>query len=120
VAAADAAGDVLGEATSGGLGGALVAPLGSAGGLGGTVAAGLGNAATVGTLSVPPSWTAAAPLASPLGSALGGTPMVAPPPAVAAGMPGMPFGTMGGQGFGRAVPQYGFRPNFVARPPAAG
>ncbi|NKE28150.1 hypothetical protein FVP32_18575, partial [Mycobacterium tuberculosis] len=38
----------------------------------------------------------------------------------AAGMPGMPFGTMGGQGFGRAVPQYGFRPNFVARPPAAG
>lgn len=79
VAAADAAGDVLGEATSGGLGGALVAPLGSAGGLGGTVAAGLGNAATVGTLSVPPSWTAAAPLASPLGSALGGTPMVAPP-----------------------------------------
>lgn len=76
--------------------------------------------ATVGTLSVPPSWTAAAPLASPLGSALGGTPMVAPPPAVAAGMPGMPFGTMGGQGFGRAVPQYGFRPNFVARPPAAG
>ncbi len=30
------------------------------------------------------------------------------------------FGTMGGQGFGRAVPQYGFRPNFVARRPPPG
>ena len=46
--------------------------------------------------------------------------MVAPPPAMAAGMPGMPIGGMAGQGYGRAVPQYGFRPNFVARPPAAG
>ncbi|MEK1266101.1 PE/PPE C-terminal domain-containing protein, partial [Mycobacterium ulcerans] len=79
-----------------------------------------GNAAIVGKLSVPPSWTGAAPLASPLGSALGGTPMVAPPPTAAAGMPGMPFGNMAGQPFGRALPQYGFRPTFVARPPAAG
>ena len=42
------------------------------------------------------------------------------PPAVAAGMPPVPLGNMAGQGFGRAVPQYGFRPSFVARPPAAG
>lgn len=46
--------------------------------------------------------------------------MVAPPPAMAAGMPGMPFSPMGNHGLGRAVPQYGFRPNFVVRPPAAG
>ncbi len=85
-----------------------------------SVSAGLGRAALVGPLSVPPAWTAPAPLASPLASTLGGTPMVAPPPTVAAGVPGVPMGAMPGQGFGRAVPQYGFRPNFVVRPPAAG
>ncbi|ETW26676.1 PPE family protein [Mycobacterium gastri] len=119
-AAADMAQDAMGAAATGGIGSALTAPLGSMGGLGGAVSAGLGNAGIVGKLSVPPAWTAAAPLHSPLGSALGGTPMVAPPPALAAGMPGMPFGNMAGQPFGRAVPQYGFRPTFVARPPAAG
>lgn len=93
------------------------APLGSTGGL---MAASAGNASLLGKLAVPPSWTAVAPPTSPLGSALGGTPMVAPPPAMAAGMPGVPLGSTVGQGFGRAVPQYGFRPTFVARPPAAG
>ncbi|GJO19490.1 PPE family protein [Mycobacterium marinum] len=117
-AVADAAEDALGTTGSGALGGALSSPLGSVGGQAGLAAA--GNAAIVGKLSVPPSWTGAAPLASPLGSALGGTPMVAPPPTAAAGMPGMPFGNMAGQPFGRALPQYGFRPTFVARPPAAG
>jgi hypothetical protein len=29
-------------------------------------------------------------------------------------------GNMGSHGEGRAVPQYGFRPSFVVRPPAAG
>jgi PPE-repeat protein len=90
------------------------------GGAGSSVSAGLGRAALAGPLSVPPSWTAPAPLASPLASTLGGTPMVAPPPALATGVPAMPMGGMPGQGYGRAVPQYGFRPNFVARPPAAG
>lgn len=84
------------------------------------VSAGLGRASLVGPLSVPPSWAPPAPPAGPPMSTLAGTPMVAPPPAMAAGMPGMPFGGMGSQGLGRAVPQYGFRPNFVARPPAAG
>jgi hypothetical protein len=32
----------------------------------------------------------------------------------------MPLGGMAGQGFGRNVAQYGFKPTFVARPPAAG
>lgn len=94
--------------------------LAGVGNAGASVSAGLGRASLVGPLSVPPSWAPPAPVASPLPSALGGTPMVAPPPAMAAGMPGMPFSPMGNHGLGRAVPQYGFRPNFVVRPPAAG
>jgi PPE-repeat protein len=113
--AGDAVGDAAGQA-AGTLGEAVSGPVG---GLGTSVSAGLGNAPTTGALSVPPSWTAPAPLAGPLISPLGGTPMV-PPPAVAAGMPGVPIGAAGGQPYGRAVPQYGFRPTFVARPPAAG
>ncbi|WP_240492014.1 PE/PPE C-terminal domain-containing protein [Mycobacterium alsense] len=68
---------------------------------------------------MPPSWATAAPLHGPLASALGGTPMT-PPPAGSAGMPGVPVGPVGTQAYGRAVPQYGFRPTFVTRPPAAG
>lgn len=90
------------------------------GNTGASVSAGLGRASMVGPLSVPPSWAPPAPLASPLAPTPGGTPMVAPPPAMAAGMPGMPFGGAASHGFGRAVPQYGFRPTFVVRPPAAG
>lgn len=93
------------------------------GGAGSSTSAGLGRASLIGPLSVPPSWTAPAPLATPLASTLGGTPMMAPPPAVApgaAGAPGMPLGSVAGRGYGRAMPQYGFRPTFVARPPAAG
>jgi PPE-repeat protein len=84
------------------------------------VSAALGRSPIVGTLSVPPSWTVPEPLHSPLSSTLGGTPMVAPAPAVVAGMPGVPLGGNMSQPLGRAVPQYGFRPTFVARPPAAG
>lgn len=94
--------------------------LAGVGNAGASVSAGLGRASLVGPLSVPPSWAPPAPVPSPLGTALGGTPMVAPPPAMAAGLPGMPFSPMGSHGLGRAVPQYGFRPNFVVRPPAAG
>ncbi|BBZ52577.1 PPE family protein [Mycobacterium heidelbergense] len=114
-----AAGDAAGQVAAGGLGEALAGPVGGIGGLGNAVSAGLGHAPMIGALSVPPSWAAPAPLASPLASTLGGTPMV-PPPAMAAGMPGMPVGTIGAQAYGRALPQYGFRPTFVARPPAAG
>jgi PPE-repeat protein len=117
-AAGDAA-DAAGQAAAGALGEAVAGPVGGIGGLGNAVSAGLGHAPMIGALSVPPSWTAPAPLAGPLASSLGGTPMV-PPPAMAAGMPGMPIGSMGAQPYGRAVPQYGFRPTFVARPPAAG
>jgi PPE-repeat protein len=95
-------------------------PLESAGAPRGLIVAGAGDAGVVGKLSVPPSWTAAPPLSGPLHAALGGTPMVAPAPVGPAGMPGVPLGNLAGQPFGRAVPQYGFRPRFVTRPPAAG
>jgi PPE-repeat protein len=119
-AGSGAAGAAAGDAVARALGGAVTGPSEGMGALGGMLSGGLGNAAAVGTLSVPPSWTAGAPLAGQLASPLGGTPMDAPPPAIAAGMPGMPFCTMAGQGFSRAVPNYGFRPTFIARPPAAG
>ncbi|OMC56312.1 hypothetical protein A5747_08880 [Mycobacterium sp. IS-836] len=93
-----------------------VAPAGGLGAVGNTVSAGLGAAPQVGGLTVPASWTGAAPQ---LSSAINATPMVAPPPAVAAGMPGVPLG--GSRGFGRHMPpQYGFKPSFVTRPPSAG
>ena len=118
--AGSGAGDALGDAAGSAVGNAIEAPVSGIGGLGNSVAAGLGNSPIIGALSVPPTWTAPAPGAGPLASALGGTPMVAPPPALAAGMPPVPMNGMAGQGYGRAVPQYGFRPSFVARPPAAG
>ncbi len=115
--AGSAGSDAVGQAAGSALGEAVAGP--GIGGVGNAVSAGLGRAPMIGAMSVPPSWTAPAPLAGPLASPLGGTPMV-PPPAVAAGMPGMPIGGAAAQPYGRAVPQYGFRPTFVARPPAAG
>ncbi|ORW50798.1 hypothetical protein AWB90_05980 [Mycobacterium paraense] len=117
-AAGNAASDAATE-VGGAVGDAVAGPVGAVGGLGNAVSAGLGRAPMIGAMSVPPSWTAPAPLAGPLASPFGGTPMV-PPPAMAAGMPGMPIGTASAQPYGRAVPQYGFRPTFVSRPPAAG
>ncbi|BBY08711.1 PPE family protein [Mycobacterium noviomagense] len=90
------------------------------GGAGSAVSAGLGKAASVGGLSVPPSWASAAPT-SPIASALGGTPLAAPPGAPVGGPGGFasPMGMTGG--LRRAIPKYGFRlPPVMARPPAAG
>jgi PPE-repeat protein len=113
--ATTAAGDAANGAVT-----AVAGPLGDIGAMGNSVSAGLGRSSIIGTLSVPPSWTAPAPPHSPLSSTLGATPMVGPP-AMAAGMPGVPLAAnMGAQGYGRAIPQYGLRPTFVARPPAAG
>ncbi|OBF69651.1 hypothetical protein A5753_20845 [Mycobacterium sp. 852002-51971_SCH5477799-a] len=116
-AAADAAGAAEGAAAAGATQATATAPLGGVGAVGNAVSAGLGAAPQVGGLTVPASWTAAAPQMS---SAINATPMVAPPPAMAAaGMPGVPMG--GSRGFGRhAPPQYGFKPAVVTRPPSAG
>jgi PPE-repeat protein len=93
------------------------APLSAPAAMGSAVTAGLGAAPQVGGLTVPATWTGAAP---ELVSATGATRMIAPPPAVAAGMPGVPMGGSG-RGYGRNVPpQYGFKPSFLTRPPSAG
>ena len=122
-----AAGAVAGSEGVGGL-----SPLGMASGLGSgtqgisgvagldatgsSLSAGMGQAASIGPLSVPPTWTAAAPAAmSPTASALGSTPMAAPPE-VAAGVPGV---APAGAGVGaRAGATGGIMDNrFLIRPP---
>jgi PPE-repeat protein len=123
-AGADAGAAAAGGAAAAadGLGGAVAAPaagLSELGGLGGGASAAMGRAAAIGSLAVPPSWNAIAPTVSPLPAALGGMPL-APPPAVAAGMPGMPFANAAGNHVDGAAPKYGFRPMVVAHPPAAG
>jgi PPE-repeat protein len=125
--ASAAAGDAAAGAAeaAGGVGGALAAPAAGVSELGsaGAVSAALGRGTAIGALAVPPNWTAVAPPVSPLpglsGAALGGMPL-APPPAVAAGIPGMPFANAAGNRFGAAIPRYGLRPTVMAHPPAAG
>ena len=118
-----AAGDAAGAAAAAdGIGAAAAAPaagLGELGGLGGSVSAAMGRGAAIGALAVPPSWNAIAPEVSPLSAALGEMPL-APPPAVAASMPGMPFANAAGNRFNAATPRYGLRPTVMAHPPAAG
>ncbi|GKU34158.1 PE/PPE C-terminal domain-containing protein [Mycobacterium montefiorense] len=84
----------------------------------GNVTASTGNATLIGKLSVPPSWTTASEITR-VSSAIG-TPLVAPAQAAAAGMPGMPMANMAARNVGRHAPQYGFRPQMVARPPCGG
>jgi PPE-repeat protein len=125
-AAGGAAAGAAGNAAAEGIGGAAAAPaagLSELGGLGGGMSAALGRGAAIGALAVPPSWPEIAPTMSPLsglsGAALGGM-APASPPALAAGIPGMPTASSAGNRFGAAVPRYGVRPTVMAHPPAAG
>ena len=106
-------------AAAGPAAGALENPLGSAT-LVNSVTANMGKGGLVGPLSVPQGWAGPAPLQTQLVSTSGSAPVEAPPTPVTASTPPVPLGHMGAQGEGRAVPQYGFRVLFVARPPAAG
>jgi PPE-repeat protein len=107
-------------AAAGPAAGALENPLGSAT-LVNSVTANMGKGGFVGPLSVPQGWAGPAPLQTQLVSTSGSAPVEAPPPTpVTASTPPVPLGHMGAQGEGRAVPQYGFRVLFIARPPAAG
>ncbi len=123
-AAGDAAGAAGNAAAAGdGIGAAVAAPaagLSELGGLGGGVSAAMGRGAALRALAVPPSWDEIAPAVSPRpglsGAALGGM----PPPAVAAGMPGMPLANAAGNRLNAAAPRYGLRPTVMAHPPAAG
>jgi PPE-repeat protein len=116
--AASAAGDAANGIGSAAAPAAGVGELGSAG----AVSATLGRGAMIGALAVPPNWPAVAPTVSPLpglsGAALGGMPPPTPP-AVAAGIPGMPANSAGNR-FGAVTPRYGIRPTVMAHPPAAG
>jgi PPE-repeat protein len=109
---------------SGGLGlpaASGISGLSGLGGAGNGIAAGLGKAATLGPLSVPPAWTSIATPNSPLGSALGATPLNAPTSAVPV-MPGMPIpsGAAASNTAAAAAPKYGFRPTMVMQSPMAG
>jgi PPE-repeat protein len=106
-------------AAAGSAAGALGNPLGSAT-LVNSVTATMGKGGLVGPLSVPRGWAGPAPLQTQLVSTPGSAPLEAPPTPVTASTPPVPLGHLGAQGEGRAVPQYGFRVLFVARPPAAG
>ncbi|MBV9349949.1 MAG: PPE family protein [Mycobacterium sp.] len=110
--AAAAAGDAAGAASGAAGTAAGLGDLGGLGGLGGAVSGGLGRAALLGPLSVPPAWTAIAPPTSSLGSALGGTPLAAPP-AAAVGMPGMPLAGIARGTDGAALTDT----RFLVRPP---
>jgi PPE-repeat protein len=90
------------------------------GGAGNGVVAGVGKAATLGPLSVPPAWTSIATPNSPLASALGSTPLSAPPSAMP-GMPGMPIPAQPSTGnVAAAAPKYGFRSTVIVPSPLAG
>ncbi|OBK29750.1 hypothetical protein A5634_17645 [Mycobacterium asiaticum] len=80
-------------------------------------AATLGEASLVGSLSVPASWSAAAPVAANAGTALAGSGWTvaeeAAAPGVMAGMPGM---AAAAKGAGAAAgPRYGFRPTIMPK-----
>ncbi|WP_204079202.1 PPE family protein [Mycobacterium riyadhense] len=110
----------VGSALTGGLGAAGFGAAG-AGSAASTVSASLGRSVPLGALSVPASWTAVAPVTSPVAAAMGTSAIAAAPTEpVLHGLPMAPLGGMVGQFGGRTVPQYGFRPLVMSRPPAAG
>lgn len=100
--------------------GATAGAVGSVGALGDSVSADAGRGALIGRLSVPPSWTSNASAPGPPDPPSVAAPAVVPASQVGS-TPGLPVvGGMGAAGDGRAIPQYGFKSRFVARPPAAG
>ena len=113
-----AAGQAASDAANGAAN-AATGPLGDIGAIGNSVSAGLGRSSIIGALSVPPGWAVPAPFTTHC-----------PPPWEAhqwspftgngSGYARSPARGQANQAYGRAVPQYGFRPTFVARPPAAG
>jgi PPE-repeat protein len=86
------------------------------GATGSSMSASLGQSTAIGQLSVPPSWSAVAPSApSPFASALGSSPLAAPPE-VATGVPGVaPAGAAMGARAGAATGIVDNR--FLIRPP---
>jgi len=108
-----------GAAVPGGLGGATLAgEAGMAGGARAPMLVGMGRASAVGGLSVPASWSSAAPAMDSGASALEGSGWAvapeeaAPVTAVPAGMPAM---AAAGKGLGFSGPRYGFKPTVMPK-----
>lgn len=97
--------------------------LGSLPGMDGGAAAGLGQAASLGTLSVPPSWADAVSNVTPL-PALDANVMPggygATPLAGTGSVSKLPLGAMVGRESGGAVQRIGFRPSLIPHSPVAG
>ena len=112
------AGSILGAEGAPGFG-----ALGSLPGMDGGAAAGLGQAASLGTLSVPPSWADAVSNVTPL-PALDANVMPggygATPLAGTGSVSKLPLGAMVGRESGGAVQRIGFRPSLIPHSPVAG
>lgn len=93
-----------------------VAQAGSTGMAQAPVLAGVGQASTVGRLSVPATWSAAAPPMDPVASVGSGWAVApeeaAPVTAVPAGMPAM---ATAGRGYGFSTPRYGVKPTVMPK-----
>ena len=112
-----------GAPSVGGMGG--LGTLGPIGGLGEGASAGVGQAASLGTLSVPPSWADTVSSVTPLPAALDANVMpggwgAAPTPSAATGVSKLPLGAMVGRESDGAVHRIGFRPSLIPRSPVAG
>ncbi len=112
-----------GAPSVGGMGG--LGTLGPIGGLGEGASAGVGQAASLGTLSVPPSWADTVSSVTPLPAALDANVMpggwgAAPTPSAATGVSKLPLGAMVGRESEGAVHRIGFRPSLIPRSPVAG
>jgi PPE-repeat protein len=93
-------------------------------GIGASLSAGMGHATSVGALSVPSTWTGAAPSVTTAGTAmhLGGAPSAAAAPtgAQSAMPPMMPVANMGGRGGAAAPTRFELRSTVIPFTPAAG
>ncbi len=119
----EGAGSILGG--EGGLG--PLSGLGSVGplaGLDGGASASVGQAASLGTLSVPPSWADALSVAAPApvldANVMPGGYGAMPSAASGAGVSKLPLGGMVGRESGGAVQRIGFRASLIPRSPVAG
>jgi PPE-repeat protein len=120
------AGSILGAEGAGGLGPVSgLGSLGPVGGLGEGASASVGQAASLGTLSVPPSWADALSAAAPApvldanvmpGTQFGAMPAAATGPTVSK----LPLGGMVGRESEGAVQRVGFRASLIPRSPVAG
>ena len=115
-------GSISGASGLGGIQG--LGALGGLGGMDGGAVAGLGQAASLGTLSVPPSWADAVSMTTPIplmdANAMPGGWGAAPALASGPTVSKLPLGGMVGRESDGAVQRVGFRSSLIPRSPVAG